>query len=144
MANFSVTGLAELYEATNKAKKIPRSVTEDILKRMGRVLESCVRKRALARGIWDTGEVVRAIKLGKPKATDDGGTISVTFSGSRTRGNITTRNALIAFVNEFGKKGKKKGQAPRPFVKEAKEMSADQVNAEGAEGLYRWLNQIGL
>lgn len=140
MANFTVHGLNELYEATSKATKIPHSVTENMLTRMGRVLEFWVQKRALARGIWDTGEVVRSIKLGKAKVSDDGGTISVTFGGSRRRGNTTTRNAEIAGVNEFGKKG----QTARPFVKDAKEMGTEQANAAGAAVLYEWLNKIGL
>lgn len=140
MANFSVTGLSELYEATSKAREIPRDVTENILTKMGRVLESWVEKRALARHIWDTGETVRAINLGKAKVSRDGGSITVSFRGSRTRGKTTTRNAEIAFINEFGKKG----QDARPFVKEAKEQSETEADAAGQTALNEWLDRIGL
>lgn len=146
MAKFVVHGLDELYEATSKARRIPRSVTGSILQKMGEVLKFHVTKEALARKIWDTGEVVRSIRLAKPKIRDDGGSIAVTFTGSRTRGKTTTRNAEIAFVNEYGKRGRgpKQGQAARPFVKEATERSVDEANAAGTEELHRWLNEIGL
>lgn len=140
MANFTVHGLDELYEATAKAKEIPRDVTENILTKMGRVLEFWVQKRALARHIWDTGEVLRSIQLGKAKVSREGGSIAVTFKGSRKRGKTTTRNAEIAFINEFGKKG----QDGRPFVKEAREMGEKEAEAAGQDALNSWLDKIGL
>ena len=48
----------------------------------------------------------------------DGQEISVYPQGSRTRGRYkksTTRNAEIAFVNEYGKRGQK----ARPFIRDA-------------------------
>lgn len=140
MANFTVHGLEALYEATSKAKEIPRDVTENILTKMGRVLEFWVQKRALARHIWDTGEVVRAIFLKDPEITSEGGSITVTFKGSRKRGKTTTRNAEIAFINEYGKKG----QDGRPFVKEAREMGENETEAAGQDALNSWLDKIGL
>ena len=140
MANFTVHGLEEFYEATNKAKKIPEGVTEKMLTRMGKVLKEWMERRLVSNGILDTGILLSCIQLAKAKISQDGGSITVRFAGSRTRGKTTTRNAEIAFINEFGKKG----QAARPFVKEAKEMSEGPAGAAGEAVLNEWLNSIGL
>ena len=49
--------------------------------------------------------------------------MSVYPQGSRKRGNTTTSNSEIAFINEFGKHG----QPPRPFIQTANEKYADRA-----------------
>ena len=63
-----------------------------------------------------------------------GGYADVTFSGSRTRSGKSTRNAEIAFINEYGKRS----QQARPFVGQAMEQNADAIANAGAEVLLEW------
>ena len=65
-------------------------------------------------------------------------TSNVTFSGTRTRGRTKTRNAEIAFINEYGKRG----QAPRPFIRQAAEQGADTIAKPGEEIIGDWLEKM--
>ena len=69
--------------------------------------------------------------------TGSGGYADVTFSGSRQRGNTKTRNAEIAFVNEYGRQG----QTARPFIRQAGEQYADEIAAPGERILGDWMEQ---
>lgn len=56
------------------------------------------------------------------------------------RGKRSERNAAIAYINEFGKKG----QPARPFIKMAIEKSGEKINDAGAKVFYAWLESRGL
>ena len=80
--------------------------------------------------------ILDKLKVNKSKKDSAGGHADVTFSDTRTRGKgKKTRNAEIAFVNEFGKAG----QAARPFVKNAVENFADEITAPGEKVIGDWL-----
>ena len=66
----------------------------------------------MLRGRYSTGETARSIRKGKIKKGKDGKSITITPAGTNRRGE---RNAAVAFINEYGKKG----QAPRPANKTA-------------------------
>lgn len=51
---------------------------------------------------YSTGELARSLKKGKLKTKGGKRTKSIYFSGSRKRGKTRTKNAEIAFLNEFG------------------------------------------
>ena len=74
--------------------------------------------------------ILDKISKAKAKLTASGGYQEITFSGSRRRGNTTTRNAEIAFVNEYGKRG----QQPRPFIGQAMTANEEQIAAAGGPG----------
>ena len=83
------------------------------------------REKARAYRVKDTGKVIKSIKPGRIK-TDKYGlpVIYVTALGTRKRGkNVIrkVRNAEIAFINEYGKRGQK----ARSFVRDGAESSAN-------------------
>lgn len=137
MARLELDGYKELLDAFSKISNIP----DDVLDKTLRSMEEVASKKITAKGesypIRDkksTVHVLDKIKMNKPKRTATGGYADVTFSGSRTRGNTTTRNAEIAFINEYGKKN----QQARPFVGEAMEANADAIANAGANVLFDW------
>ena len=142
MASFTVHGLDELYESISKATTVPDMVKRNVLLAMGNVISKALSRMAelILQGPFTSGITANSVKLGRVRITSDGGRVSVSFSGERTRANTTTRNAAIAFINEFGKRG----QSARPFVKRTNEGNADAANEAGAKVFFAWLQKIGL
>ena len=92
-------------------------------------------------GVEDTGLTIRAIKKGKVKIKKDGSRVIYIYpSGTRERGEKRIRNAEIAFINEFGKKGQK----ARPFVRTANEKSAEATTQAAADVYDRFLKSKNL
>ena len=141
MASFRVSGLDDLIESTSHMSRIPDGVKSNILTAIGEVIrkaQAALADRILS-GPYSTGETARAVALSKPKLGSSENKISVTFKGSRQRGGAkkATRNAVIAFINEFGKRG----QPARPFVKRANDQAGDEAVEAGAKAFYAWLEK---
>lgn len=141
---FSVHGLDELALDVRAAGNIPDEVKIDMARSGATVIAEATSKEAKAMGIYDEESNVHIadkIKVSKPNVKK---TIKafVTFSGSRKRGNNRTRNAEIAFINEFG--ANNKGIAPRPFIKNAIKKSEDEAVEAAAEVFHKWLDTKNL
>lgn len=107
MAGFAVEGVGDVLAAFEHGSDVPDEVKNKVLEAMADVVAKAQKQTGESMNIRDeenqSGQhILDKIKINKPKLTDDGGSISITFSGTRTRGNTTTRNAEIAFINEFG------------------------------------------
>ena len=109
----------------------------------GRLQERQMRSKEISSDQWlmydaDSGgkHLVDTIKVNKPKLSEDGGTISVTFSGTRKdkKHKTPVRNAEIAFINEYGKKG----QAARPFVRTANTRAEERIQKAGQAVWDEW------
>lgn len=70
---------------------------------------------------YSTGTTARSIKKGKIKLKNGRRVIYVTPTGTRKRGNTTTRNAEVAYENEYGTRTIQ----ARGFIRKANEDSAD-------------------
>lgn len=137
MATVEVQGFADLDKMFKDLGEIPFEVTSAALDAMAAEAESAVYQTGMAMGVRDpesSVHILDKLRHSKPKQTEDGGVAYVTFSGSRTRGNTRTRNAEIAFVNEYGKQG----QPARPFIRQAAEQYADQIAAPGEKIIGTW------
>ena len=137
MATVSLDGFNELSEMFRDLAPIPEDVMTAALDSMATVAERSVKSSGLSMGVRDSESnvhILDKIRHTKPKNTEDGGYSNVTFSGSRTRGKIKTRNAEIAFVNEYGKRG----QSPRPFIRVAAESKGDQIAQAGEQVIGNW------
>lgn len=140
MARFKVDGFDELNEVLREAGEMPWNVVSDALDAMAKVAREKVKTSGESMGVRDPASgvhILDKITNTKPKKTDGGGYSDITFSGSRTRGNTTTRNAEIAFINEFGKKG----QAARPFIRNASEAGADEIAKPGEDIIGDWFEK---
>lgn len=130
MASVTAEGFDEIGKMLQELGDIPFEVITEALDDMAAVAETKLRATGESMGIRDPESQVHIldrITHTKPKQTDSGGRCAVTFSGTRTRGRTKTRNAEIAFVNEYGKRG----QTPRPFIRVTAEASADAIAAPG-------------
>ena len=140
MANVTLEGFATLDAMFKKLGDVPFEVTSEALDAMAEVGEEAVRRTGRAMGVRDpesSVHILDKVTHTKPKKSEDGGYSYVTFSGSRRRGNTTTRNSEIAFINEYGKRG----QAARPFIRQAGEQYGDEISKPGEKIVGDWMEK---
>ena len=140
MATIEMDGLSALSVSLDKLAAMPDDVMGQMLTAGADVLAQAQQESADAHGLRDTGMMIESIKAGRPRRSPDGGDIAITPEGTRRRGNTETRNAEIAYINEYGKDG----QPGTGFIREANDKKeADAVGA--SEKIYNtWLDRIEL
>jgi len=143
MATLELTGFEDLEDAFRRISEIPFDVTAEALDKMADVAAEKIRSTGEAMGVRDPESdthILDKIKPRKAKKTEYGGYEMISFTGSRTRGKTKTRNAEIAFVNEYGKKG----QPARPFIGTAMNRGADQIQDQAEKVIGDWIeNEFG-
>lgn len=140
MARLEVQGFDELNDAFRRAGDIPFETTAKALSAMGEVAAGKIRQSGETMGVRDPESrvhILDKIKVNKPKETKSGGYAEITFSGTRTRGRTRTRNAEIAFVNEYGKRS----QPARPFIGKAMSQNEEAIVAPGADVIGDWIEK---
>ena len=140
MATLEIQGFEDLESAFKRISDIPWEVTEEALGQMATVAAGKIKATGESMGVRDPESnvhILDKIKLAKAKKTMTGGELAITFSGTRTRRKIETRNAEIAFVNEYGKRGQK----ARPFVGIAMSENEDKIMAAAETVIGEWIEQ---
>lgn len=140
MASLELQGFDSLDEAFRRISEIPFSVTSEALNGMAEVAADIIRDQGERMGVRDPESdvhILDKIKTGKPKQTESGGYATISFSGSRQRGKSRMRNAEIAFVNEYGKRG----QAARPFIGLAMTQNEDAILQPAEKTIGDWIEK---
>ena len=144
MANLELNGFDDLCEAFNRIKDIPDSITEEALDGMAAVAFEKIKTEGESMNVRDpeSGEHIldKLSKNSKAKITDAGGYKLITFTGKRLRGKKETRNAEIAFINEYGSRKMK----ARPFIGMALQKNEDKIVRPGIDTVENWIeNEFG-
>lgn len=135
MGRLTVNGLDALSDDFAALARLPDSVIEGILEAEADVILPA--QRAEIEKQWNgpknfsTGMSAKSIKKGKVKKDRDGRSLSIYPQGTRKRGGRTTRNAEIAFINEYGKRG----QPARPAISTAN-MKKEKEATDAGERVY--------
>ena len=138
MATLELEGFESLEDAFRRISEIPFDVTAEALDDMAAVAMKKIKAQGETMGVRDPESdvhILDKIRAGEPKQTESGGYESITFSGSRTRGGTRTRNAEIAFVNEYGKRG----QQARPFIGTAMTQNEDAILEPAEKVIGSWI-----
>lgn len=138
-----VKGLDDFSLSLQEMAQLPTAVHDEMIEAGAAIAAKAQRRKVLAYGIYDpdsTKHVADSIKPGKIKVKKGERVIYVSPTGTRKRGNKTTRNAEILFVNEYGKKG----QAARPAVRDANESCAEDVIQAEMAVYDRYLRSLNL
>lgn len=138
MATLEMTGFDDLADAFRRISEIPWDVTEEALDAMAGVAADKIRSTGQSMGVRDpqsNEHILDAITRKKAKKTETGGTEDITFKGSRIRHGITTRNAEIAFINEYGKRN----QQARPFIGEAMNKNEKEIWSQAENVIGDWI-----
>lgn len=140
MATLSFDGLQALQLSVEQLAAIPPEVKAEMLNDAIDVIVDAQKAKAEAYGVVDSHTMIDSIKKGKPNVLANECSISCAPEGTRTRGGTKTRNAEIAYINEYGKEG----VDARPFMRDAN-AEAEGPAVEAAEKKYHnWLDKIGL
>lgn len=140
MARLDIEGMDELNAAFGRIQDVPQSVTGKALNDMAAIAAAAIRRSGESMGVRDpesSVHILDKITTTKPKFTAAGGYQDITFSGSRRRGSKSTRNAEIAFINEYGKRG----QPARPFIGTAMTKNEQTIAEAGAEEVVDWFEK---
>lgn len=135
MAGMTVDGLDGLIDDLAALASLPDSVIDDVLNAEADVIVPA--QQAEIQRSWtgphSLGISAKSVKKGKVKKGKDGRSISIYPQGSRKRGKTSTRNAEIAFINEYG--APQRGIAARPAIGTAN-AKAEQAAVEAGERVY--------
>lgn len=144
MGRLTMDGLDGLLDDFAALAALPGSVVEDILNAGADVILQAQRAEIEKqwKGPYSLGISSKSVKKGKVKKDRDGRSISIYPQGTRKSKGQTTRNAEIAFINEYGAPGRH--IAPRPAIDTAnKKKEGEAVDA--GERVYRaWLDSRNL
>lgn len=138
MATLELQGFDGLEDAMRRIAEIPFPVTEEALGAMAEVAADKIRSTGESMGVRDPESdvhILDQITRSKPKQTNSGGYADITFKGSRLRHGTRTRNAEIAFVNEYGKRG----QQARPFIGRAMTQNEEAIQEAGEKVIGEWI-----
>lgn len=138
MAYYSFVGFDQLDAALTRLGQPPDEIKAEALTKMAQVAAGKIKSQGEALSVRDPESdvhILDTIKVNDPDLNADGGVCTITFSGTRTRGRTSTRNAEIAFVNEYGTR---KDNA-RPFIGQALTMNEKAIVDPGAEILGDWI-----
>jgi HK97 gp10 family phage protein len=132
MASFTQYGLEDLIQSFERLANIPDEVIDGMLNAGADVIAEKQKQVGRRMGVHKTGvtleSIVKSPKTGKAVA---GRYIDIYPKGVNADGN---RNAEVAFINEFGKRG----QLARPFMQTANEEAAQEATDAAAKVLYDW------
>lgn len=130
MANLTTIGLDDLIADFGDIAEIPDSVIDAMITAEADVIEPEQNRmmQTMWAGRYKTGTTAASLKRSKITAGKDGRSISISPQGTNANGN---RNAEVAFINEFGKKG----QPARPAIDTANKNKAEQA-FDAAEKVY--------
>lgn len=140
MATLELLGFEDLNDAFKRISDIPAEITTAALDAMADVAADKIRASGEAMGVRDpesSVHILDKIVTRKAKLTTWGGSEDISFSGTRLRGKTRTRNAEIAFVNEYGKRG----QPARPFIGKAMTQNEDQISAPAEKIVGDWIEK---
>lgn len=140
MAELGYHGLDDLELDMKAIAEIPAEIQDEMLGAMADVTVEGQKRKAEIYRVRKTGMTIKSIKKGKVKLRKGQRVLYVTPTGTRKRGKKRVRNAEIAFINEYGKKGQK----ARPFVRDGNEATAGASTQAGLEVYDRWLRSKNL
>lgn len=144
MGRLTVNGIDALSDDFAALARLPESVIDGILDAEAEVIAAAQREEIEKqwRGPHSLGISSKSIKKGKAKKDKDGRSLSVYPQGTRKRGGQTTRNAEIAFINEYGAPGRH--IAARPAIDAANKKKEEEAVAAGERVYNQFLDSRNL
>ena len=144
MGRLTVNGLDGLMDDFAALAALPSSVVEGILDAEAEVILPAQRGEIEKQwnGPYSLGISSKSIKKGKVKKDKDGRSLSIYPQGTRKRGGRSTRNAEIAFINEYGAPGRH--IAARPAIDTANKKKESEAIDAGERAYHAYLDSKNL
>ena len=139
MARLVYSGTADLVSDLNAVLRIPDDVKRNMLQAGADVIVEKQKQNVPV----NTGTLRESIIVSEIKTNTGGGTATVAFDGihhvSKKNGR-KARNAEVAYVNEYGKKG----QTATQFIRRSNEQAAGLAADAAAKVYSAWLDESNL
>lgn len=145
MAFISVNGVDGLLGDLRSLASLPDFVVEDILNAEADVVVKAQREEIQRQwsGPHSMGISAKSVKKSRKVKRDGSGSyINIYPQGTRRRGKKNTRNAEIAFINEYG--APKRGIAARPAILDATIKAEDTAVEAGEKAYHAYLDSKNL
>lgn len=136
MARVNTVGLTELARKLQEQGVNSRQTAMRMLEYAGNEVAKATRISAEMYGLRDTGKMIESIKPGEVQVFSDSAEVEVWPQGSRRRGKSTERNALIGFLQHYGRSYGKTKRPGMAFFDDAVDLSAEAVT-EGMAEIWR-------
>ena len=141
-----MNGIDGLMDDLAALAALPDSVVEGILDAEADVIVNAqreeIKKQWNGPKSYSTGMSAESITKGKAKKDRDGRSLSVYPQGTRKRGGRSTRNAEIAFINEYGAPGRH--IAARPAIDTANKKKEKEAGDAGERVYNAYLDSKNL
>lgn len=128
MARFEVKGFETLIHDLNEFANATADLIDEMLIAQADIVVEHQKRKGREYGVYRTGVTLNSIKRKAPKQDDNGRYIIVTPMGNNSKG---VRNAEVAFINEYGKRGQK----ARPFIRDGNKAAEPEAD-KAAEKIY--------
>lgn len=140
MAQFNINGLDGLIMDLEQIKELPDPTAEKMLLAQANVIEKAQRETGRAFGVYRTGATLASIThSGMKRGANGDKEMYIYPQGVNARG---TRNAEVAFINEYG--APERGIAARPFIRTANEKAAEEAAEEARKAYSEYLSTKNL
>lgn len=141
MAVMHMLGVPEEIRRLNLLAEGARPTAERLLVEGAEIAARATQTAAAGHGLRRTGQLIASIGHGAPQMDSDGGRIEVYPKGQRA--GSKTRNALVGFVQEYGRSYGRRARPGTGFFAEGREASAGEVQERWAAGWSEYLEQRG-
>lgn len=125
MARINTVGLTELANDLQKEGNIPKETIRRMLEEGAEKLAEGIKSAASNEGLRKTGKMIDSIKPGNLQLYSDSAQVEIWPQGTRKNGRKRERNAVVGFVQHYGRSYRHKKRPGTLFFEKGEALGAD-------------------
>lgn len=133
MARVNTFGLTELADELKKNANTSKERIKEMMEAGAEKIAEAVKEEAGNQKLRNTGKMIESIKPGPIEIYSDSASVEIWPQGTRKNGRKRERNAVVGFVQHYGRSYKHKMRAGTLFFDKGTEAVMDEVTDEMAE-----------
>lgn len=138
MSRINTVGLTELLDDLKKEGNVPKEKIRQMLQEGAEKIAEGIKSAADSKGLRKTGKMIKSIKPGNLQLYSDSAQVEIWPQGNRPNGRKRERNAVVGFVQHYGRSYRRRKRAGTLFFDEGEVKSIDaaveQMAATFSEG----------
>lgn len=125
MSRINTVGLTELANDLKKEGEIPKEKLRQMLQEGAEKIAEGIKSAADSKGLRKTGRMINSIKPGNLQLYSDSAQVEIWPQGTRPNGRKRERNAVVGFVQHYGRSYRHRKRAGTLFFDEGEAKSID-------------------
>lgn len=125
MSRINTVGLTELVNDLKKAGDIPKEKIRQMLQEGAEKLADGIKSAADSAGLRKSGRMIASIKPGNLQLYSDSAQVEIWPQGTRPNGRKRERNAVVGFVQHYGRSYGRRKRAGTLFFDKGEAKSVD-------------------